>query len=83
MSRRPPPGRLIVRQAKARMAPGGRLRSESPIRPTLPRVVGTTGAGAAALRWMDYPDTYMWNDHPDTLTWDDLNTVADLEAVAS
>jgi hypothetical protein len=78
MSRRPPPGRLAVRQAKARMAPGGRLRSESPVTPLLPRIMATGASGAAALRWMDYPDTYRWADHPPTLTWGAMNTVDDL-----
>jgi hypothetical protein len=78
MSRRP--GGPTARQAKSRMAPGGRLRSESPVRVPLPRVVGMAASGPAPLRWRDYPGGYLWSDHPPGLTWADLRTLEDLGA---
>lgn len=85
MSRRPPqPPGLDFRLA--RMAPGGALWSEAPIRRARRRrLLAMTSVGPAPvvpLLWQDYPDTYTWDQHPDTLTWDTLDTLADLWGAA-
>ena len=83
MTRRPPEPRLW--KAKSRMAPGGRLRSESPVREPLPRVRRMGFATIVVdppLRWQDYPHGlgstwahypagYRWGTHPTGYTWAD------------
>lgn len=83
MSRRPPrPAEADVDFRLGRMAPGGVLWSEAPIRRTRGRrLLAMASAGpppVVTLRWRDYPPDYRWADHPPTLRWADMHTLADL-----